>query len=101
MPSYAVGIDLGGTFIKAALVERGKGIVREASLATEAEHGPAHVISRIASVILEMRTAAPGGSIAGVGIGAPGVINWERDTLSHPPNLPGWVSIDVKAAAER
>ena len=86
MNPLAVGVDLGGTFIKAALVERGVGIVREAALSTEAEKGPAHVISRIASVILEMRTAA-GGSIAGVGVGAPGGINWNRTILSYPPNI--------------
>lgn len=98
MSLYAVGIDLGGTYIKAALVQRGVGIVRETALGTEADRGPAHVISRIASAILEMRTAAPGGAIVGVGLGAPGVINWERTTLSYPPNFSGWISVDVKAA---
>ncbi len=98
MKQYAVGVDLGGTYIKAALVERGRGVVQDVSVATEADQGPEHVIARIAGAILQMRAAVPEDAIAGVGVGAPGVINWARDTLSYPPNIPGWVSVDVKAA---
>jgi glucokinase len=98
MQRYAVGIDLGGTMIKAALVERGRGLVLEIARGTEAEQGPEHVLDRIAEVIHEVAAAAPEPAIAGVGSGVPGSINWERTSVIYPPNLPGWEIVDVRAA---
>ncbi len=100
MQHYAVGIDLGGTMIKAALVQRGQGVVIETAKATEAFGGPEHVLDRIASIIHEVAAAAPE-EISGVGIGAPGAINWERTSVIYPPNLPGWEIIDLRAALQR
>jgi glucokinase len=97
MSRFAVGIDLGGTNIKAALVERGKGIVREASTPTEAEQGPEHVLDRIAENVRNLERHAED-DIAGIGIGAPGTINWERTTCTAPPNFPRWDVVNIKEA---
>lgn len=96
MESYAVGVDLGGTMIKAALVERASGIVEELTSLTEAELGPAAVLDRIADLVAQLTRVAPGGRIAGVGIGAPGAINWERTSVIYPANLPGWGIVDLR-----
>lgn len=98
---YAVGIDLGGTMIKSALVEAGKGIVLELSRPTEAEEGPDHVLDRIAEIVREIQTLAPDKPIAGVGFGAPGTINWERTTVYYPPNLPGWEIVNLRDELQR
>ncbi len=98
MSQYAVGIDLGGTSIKAALVERGEGLVEHRTIPTQAQGGPDHVLNRIARLVEELRSYSPEGQIAGVGIGSPGTINWERTTASQPPNLPGWRTVDLRAA---
>lgn len=94
MSSYAVGIDLGGTNLKAALVHRENGIVEITQRRTEADQGPQHVLDRIATLADHMREGAPS-AIAGVGIGSPGAINWERTTVSRPPNLPDWDSLNL------
>lgn len=93
---FAVGVDLGGTNIKAALVEHGQGIIVETSVSTDADKGPNHVINRIAEVVRSMAAQAPEHTIAGVGIGAPGTINWERTTCTTPPNFPGWDVINLR-----
>jgi len=98
--AYAVGIDLGGTLIKAALVERGVGIQHELSRPTEAEEGPAHVIRRMAEMVQALIDRAPGRQIAGIGIGAPGAVNWERTCVVYPPNLPGWGIVDLRQALQ-
>jgi glucokinase len=90
MSDYAIGIDLGGTNLKGALVQRGKGLVEKDSIPTEADQGPEHVIQRIASLTQQLIQQAPNSSVVGIGIGAPGAIDWERSTVSQPPNLPGW-----------
>ena len=101
MQHYAVGIDLGGTRIKGALVERTRGLVHELTRETQGTHGPEHVLKRIAGVIDELRERAPEGQVAGVGIGAPGAINWERTSVIYPPNLPGWEVVNLREALGR
>jgi glucokinase len=95
---YAIGIDLGGTHLRAALVERGKGTLKQVQVETEAEQGPERVLDRAADLARRMMRAVPGDDVVGLGMGAPGAINWERTTLSHPPNLPGWTEVNVEEA---
>ncbi|MEM1125641.1 MAG: ROK family protein [Bacteroidota bacterium] len=97
---YAVGVDLGGTSIKAALVEHGVGLVHQTAVPTDAEKGPEAVLDRIEEVVRAMEAVCPDGCAAGVGIGVPGSVNWERTTLIRPANLPGWGVIDVRATLQ-
>lgn len=94
MTQYAVGIDLGGTSIKAALVARPEGLVATDSMDTEAHHGPERVLDNIATLVKRMMAQAPE-PVLGVGMGSPGIIDWDRTTVSHPPNLPGWTSVHL------
>ncbi|PIQ61942.1 MAG: sugar kinase [Bacteroidetes bacterium CG12_big_fil_rev_8_21_14_0_65_60_17] len=89
----AVGIDLGGTSIKAALVSRQDGLVKQKTAHTEADKGPVHVLDTISHLVRSFTGEA--GDVLGVGIGSPGAINWERTTVSRPPNLPGWEVVNV------
>jgi glucokinase len=89
--TFAVGVDLGGTNLKAALVEQHAGIVFRASVDSEAEHGPDRVLDCIAEGIAQVAAQLPEGArLAGIGIGAPGSISLDRATVRHPPNFPGW-----------
>lgn len=90
----SIGIDLGGTNIKSAVVDREKGLLSTYSIPTRASEGPETVLDRIAEAISNAAENAPGKPV-GVGIGSPGVISLDRTTVSNPPNLPGWDVIDV------
>ncbi|PSQ96276.1 MAG: ROK family protein [Bacteroidetes bacterium SW_9_63_38] len=96
MSAYAVGIDLGGTNLKAALVHEDDGLVDTARCPTHADRGPDFVIKQIGRLVEQMTGDAPD-PISGVGIGSPGAISWERTTVSQPPNLPGWTTVDLSA----
>jgi glucokinase len=98
MSEFAIGIDLGGTNLKAALVQRDQGIVQRSATPTEADRGPDHVVDRIAAAVHDMIETAPDSEIAGVGIGSPGTIDWERTTISQPPNFPGWKQVNLQTA---
>ncbi len=100
MSDYAVGIDLGGTNLKACLVHQGDRLVHQTSRTTEAEHGPEHVLDRIAEAIEDLRDRSPDGTIAGVGIGAPGNIDLAQRTVSYPPNFPNWDVVDMRSALQ-
>ncbi len=101
MEHYAIGIDLGGTNIKAALVERNAGVIVVKRTPTEAERGVDHVLDRIVEVAREMIEEAPGKHVVGIGIGAPGTINWERTSIRYPPNIPGWVEVNLRDALQK
>lgn len=85
----SVGIDLGGTNIKAALVHREKGILKQISVSTEADSGLGATLDRLGQIVTEVSADAQG-DITGVGIGAPGMISLDRKSVQNPPNLPGW-----------
>ncbi len=99
--AYAIGIDLGGTNIKAALVNRTRGLVRSTCIETGSENGPDFVMRQIATAAREMMEHVLPHQLRGIGIGAPGTINWDRTTLAHPPNIPGWESIDLGLALQQ
>jgi glucokinase len=90
----SIGIDLGGTYIKSAVVDREKGLLSTYSIPTNAKEGPEAVLDRIAESITNAASDAPEKPV-GAGIGSPGVISLDRTTVSNPPNLPGWEVINV------
>ncbi len=85
-----VGCDLGGTNIKAGLVniENGQVILSD-SIPTKARKGPESVLERMAGLISELieKSEIDKRDIGGVGISAPGVINLETNTTEFLPNL--------------
>lgn len=94
-----VGCDLGGTNIKAGLVDvdRGKVLVSD-SIPTSSRKGPEAVLKRMSELILGMIIA--GGfnknDIGGVGISAPGLIDLDSNTTLFLPNLyGGWRGVPV------
>ncbi len=89
---YAVGVDLGGTNLKVALVEREGGIVRQTKRPSGADRGPEHVLDQIAHGV---RQVVGDDAFAGVGIGAPGAVSLDRTTVVKPPNFPGWDTVHL------
>ncbi len=84
------GCDLGGTNIKAGLVDVEAGeILISDSTPTKARQGPEAVLSRIANLISDLidKSAIKKEQIGGVGISAPGVIDLETNTTKFLPNL--------------
>lgn len=91
-----IGIDLGGTNIKAALVSKKNGILHKFSFQTDAHRGVPHIIAALADAIRKAADKSDG-PVAGVGVGSPGVISFDRTTVSDPPNFPGWSSVNLAA----
>jgi glucokinase len=94
MPSWAIGIDLGGTNIKAAVVDESEGILFEDAQQTDSGSGPDGIVRQLAFLADNLCQRASETldteAFAGIGLGAPGAVDTERGTLSYPPNLPGW-----------
>lgn len=82
-----VGVDLGGTNLRAALVDVSTGeVAADARTPTRAGEGPPAVIERMADAI---RRVLPSGSLpSAVGIGVPGLYDPETQVVRFLPNLP-------------
>ncbi|RIK66248.1 MAG: hypothetical protein DCC65_10575 [Planctomycetota bacterium] len=97
LESLAIGLDVGGTAIKAGLVNRRGHVVSTQTIATEANGGVDHVIERMIRLIraLTNEAAAAGSRIEAVGVGMPGTLSRKKGMVIAPPNLPGWRNIPI------
>ena len=94
---YYIGIDLGGTNIKGALVNEAGEILREESRPTRAALGAETVCDGIAAVITALAEGTD--AIGGVGIGCPGTVDDASGRVVYAPNL-GWRAFDLRAAVK-
>lgn len=103
MSQYTIGIDLGGTNIKAAIFDEKYKTVVEKNVQTEAIHGPAHVLNRIKETIIEMLKISnlSQSDIKCMGMGIPGLLNPDEGLSIFSPNFPGWENIHVVNEMER
>lgn len=103
--AWAIGIDLGGTAVKIALIDRHSGIADHERHATRLDDGPEGVVEQIAALACAsyhrgVDRFGPD-SFAGVGLGAPGGVDSTRGILSYPPNLPGWTRYPLRDALRK
>ena len=97
---YSIGVDLGGTDIKAGLVSSVGDISCRVVLPTDVEvGGPKFVAARIAEAVRQVLVKAPekhrDTSEIWIGLGAPGLIIAETGVVHFSPNFPGWSDIPL------
>jgi glucokinase len=85
-----VGIDLGGTSIKAGVVTQGGEVLDERNYEPGFARGPQAVLDTLADIFKEL------GGGERLGIGVPGLLDRARGHLIASPNLPGFVDLPVK-----
>lgn len=85
MKNY-VGIDLGGTNVRAAVVTEEGTILSEMKTKTEAEKGPDYIVNKI---IVLVREVMKNYEIHGIGIGFPGPIDGLNNDIVMSTNIPG------------
>jgi len=93
----AIGVDLGGTTVKTGLIDSDGKILAQSKLPTLAEENPQAVIGQIVKTIQEVLPHAKGKTVAGIGIGAPGLIQNPGGIVKSPPNMNNW---DIVPLAE-
>jgi len=85
-----VGVDVGGTNIRAGVVDSGGRILGEARRPTQAEQGLPAAVERTAEAILEAiaRAGFLPGQIRAAGLGVPGAHNSKEGITFFSPNFP-------------
>jgi len=99
MQKASIGIDLGGTAIKGAIIGE-TGIIGDVTrVPTEANKGGQQVMSNILTLIddLVKKSGRPASSFIGVGIGTPGFVGSDGTILGGAENLPGWKGTQIYA----
>jgi glucokinase len=93
-PKMTIGVDIGGTNIRAALVGEDGVLGARIKFRTESEHGPDELIARLAEHLRGLIAQAPG-EVQGVGVGCPGPLSSTTGIVYEAPNLTGWVNIPL------
>ena len=101
MDKYIVGVDLGGTRIRACLADERGTILARANRLTLAEEGLDAVLRRIVEAVREAIGKHKASEITGLGITAPGPLDPKTGVIFTPPNLPGWHNVPLKAILEK
>ena len=93
--SVFIGIDLGGTTLKGALVNASGEMLHEIRLDTEQQSSKAllNQIISAASGLRDHERAA--GRTAAIGIGIPGLVNRKTNRIEVMPNLPNLSGINI------
>ena len=95
---YVIGVDLGGTQLRAALADESGQIYDEVRTRTDSAGGPPAVIEQMLACVAQVRAALPaGGELLGIGVGAPGPLDPFEGVVLNPPNIPGWDYVPLRA----
>ncbi len=88
--NYIIGVDLGGTFVKAGAVSKEGSILYETTIPSLAEISPQAVVGQIAKAIGTIKEKHGKDELLGVGIGSPGMVDLDGGTVKYPPNFANW-----------
>ena len=101
MLPFAVGVDLGGTNLRVAVVDE-QGHMLEKLITPVAElRTSERVIARMCDHIQQLRKRYEStGRLHGIGVSIPGIIDLDTGVLRECPNLPGWYDYPARQEIE-
>lgn len=104
MKPYSIGVDLGGTNLRAAAIGQEGVILEHIEGRTPIQTGPTAVAADIVASIeeLERRLAGgkPGRNLAGVGVGVPGFIDMKKGVIAGWGNAPAFNGYPIRDEIE-
>lgn len=102
MAKNRIGIDVGGTNVKIALVDEKGRIIYSNSVPTRAEMGYEYTVNNIKQAIYDLlkETKLEAKNIEGIGFGFPGQVDYKSGVVRLAPNIPGWVDVPIAKLIE-
>jgi glucokinase len=102
MPSFSIGVDLGGTNLRIAAVEKQGSLLEKITLGTRVTLGRDRVINDMCDAIQHLAAKHQDSkTLEGIGIGVPGIIDMRTGMIRESPNLPGWADSPVRSEIEK
>jgi glucokinase len=95
MANVIIGVDLGGTQMRAARFDDQLDMLERKAEPTRANEGPDRMVPRLLDLIASIMPDDLG-TVDGIGVSVPGPINPHAGTIVHPPNLPGCNDLPIR-----
>ena len=97
-----IGIDVGGTNVKIALVDDNGKIIYSNSVPTYAKMGYEYTVNNIKKAIKDLmkETNTTPSDIEGIGFDFPGQVDCKTGVVKLAPNIPGWVNVPIAQMIE-
>ncbi len=96
---FALGIDLGGTQVRAALVDESGNVHRRTAMHTDVLGGPVAVLGQMEQMLAEVCQGGMRDKVVGLGISAPGPLDTAAGLVINIPTLPGWQDFPIRQIA--
>ena len=92
-----IGIDVGGTNVKIALVDGEGKIIYSNSVPTYAQMGYEYTVNNIKQAIRDLmkETNTDAKEIEGIGFDFPGQVDYKTGVVKLAPNIPGWINVPI------
>lgn len=94
---FIAAVDLGGTFIKSALIRADGEVLKKAKTPTRAEEDQDTVIVQLLRAIEEIYVP----EVIGIGIGSPGCVNPHSGEVNWIQNIPALNGVNLRSAVQR
>jgi glucokinase len=91
----SVGIDFGGTSVKLGVCRGEELLLIDEPIPTAAFVGPAALIGEMAARVSKLREKFS--DIAAIGVGVPGLVDFDHGFVHELTNVPGWKHVPLKA----
>ncbi|GAB3596806.1 ROK family transcriptional regulator [Angustibacter peucedani] len=91
-----LGVDIGATSVDVALADAQLEVLGHLREDVDVRLGPDVVLDRALDLARKLLADEPGTVLAGVGVGVPGPVNFDRGEPVSPPIMPGWNGYPVR-----
>ncbi len=96
--AFTIGVDMGGTTVKAAVVQGTRVLRKIEPMATPDYPSPEAIVEELARRLAVLREEYPG--VVSLGMGLPGFADHRAGTIDSLTNVPGWYDIPIRRLLE-
>jgi glucokinase len=96
MVEYVIGIDIGGTNIKAGAVDYRGTILARKYEPTEAALGAEAIFNKLESIAASLQQSVTDGHLKAIGLGVPGAVLSRQGIVTQAPNIPVWDGLPIQ-----
>ncbi|PRR84052.1 ROK family protein [Clostridium vincentii] len=93
-----IGIDIGGTNLRAAILDEKHNLITKFKMDNEVAMGPEYNLGKL---IAKIDNEWNDFKVKAIGIGCPGPLDIRNGIIINPPNLKGWEGFEIKKYFEK
>jgi glucokinase len=101
MAEYGIGLDLGGTNLRAAAIDRDGTVIDRVAGKSGFSASREELLNDMVEAISTVRSRVSGGSLKGIGVSAPGFISMREGVIRNANNLPSLEDFPIRDELSR